>query len=367
MLHAHESRGLALARGFIVLIMPAVHTVLIYSNNAVKAGWIGTILGFLAEQPGAQLFMLQMGLFIGIGRQKTVGFVLKRFVQLLIAGYLLNFIRLVLPYWCGGIPESFLQHNEIPEHKDTAISLLLIGDILQFASLGYLFCQALHYGVRKIWLKIAVLIVMILISPFVWKQQSGSLFLQYATGLFNGLPPIAFFPFFPWIAYPVAGLIIGQVIKQYHGSIKNSFWIIVSVLLIAVGLFVKLYEPPAWNNNFYRLGIGGTIFHLGAAIAWMVVFVLLSQCVAKHSAFSFLEKLSNRITSIYFLQWIIILWLMPVFGFNRLGSGCSLVAIVVNSLLSFVLAGQLPLWFRFLRLSKKVKSDHLFLLQKDKT
>lgn len=60
-----RNAALDVARGFIVFIMPAVHSVLLYSSPQVQSGWLGAILGFLAEGPGAQLFMLLMGLSLG--------------------------------------------------------------------------------------------------------------------------------------------------------------------------------------------------------------------------------------------------------------------------------------------------------------
>ncbi|MFT4094931.1 MAG: hypothetical protein QM640_14960 [Niabella sp.] len=338
MLTTIESRGLALARGFIVFIMPAVHTVLIYSSDAVKSGWLGTILGFLAEQPGAPLFMLQMGLFAGIGRPKSRIQVMKRFLALLLAGYFLNFLRLVLPYWWAGLSEAFLVHNHIVNTGHVALQLLLVGDILQFAALGYLFCQLVQHLFKNIYLKIILLVTLLIISPFIGSLKIHNLVSQYILGLFIGLPPNAFFPFFPWICYPLAGLIIAQVLKQYHFRFKLLFWFVMSVLLIVGGFAISAVEPSEWNSNFYRLGTGGTLFHLGAAIAWMVLFIFLAQKIRVNIYFSFLEGLSSRITLVYFLQWIIIIWLIPLFGFNTLGLKMSLAAVAANTVASFSLA-----------------------------
>lgn len=215
-MNAITSRGLALARGFIVLIMPAVHSVLLYSTPEVKSGPLGITLGFLAEQPGAQLFMLQMGLFIGIGRKKSIQVILKRSIVLFLAGYLLNFLRLVLPYWWGGLPDAFLEYNNIAQNQYTGLYLLLAGDILQFAALAYLCCQMMQRMIKNIFAKVGLLVAILLVTPLTWMVQSDNSILQYPLGLFNGLPPKAFFPFFPWICYPLAGLVMAQVIKSYH-------------------------------------------------------------------------------------------------------------------------------------------------------
>lgn len=345
-MNATTSRGLALSRGFIVLIMPAVHSVLLYSTSTVKSGPLGIVLGFLAEQPGAQLFMLQMGLFIGIGRQKSMKTILRRFLMLFLAGYLLNFLRLVLPYWWGGIPDTFLIQNSIPRDKYTALDLLLAGDILQFAGLAYLCCQLVQRCVKNIYVKIGLLIAALIISPFTWNWQPGHSALHYVSGLFCGLPPQAFFPFFPWICYTLAGLIVAQIISANHNGFKITFWIFIAIALIATGIGISRAEPAGWESNFYRLGPGGTLWHLGAAVAWMMLFIFLSKKIRANGLLTLLEWLSSRITSIYFIQWIVIIWLLPLFGFERLGFAMSLVAITITSLISFMLP---YLWTRYVK------------------
>ncbi|HMR81986.1 MAG TPA: hypothetical protein PKE30_02605 [Niabella sp.] len=332
-----ESQGLALARGFIVFIMPAVHSVMMYSNDIVKAGWLGIALGFFAEQPGAQLFMLQMGLFIGMGKQKTLKTILKRFVLLLAAGYLLNLLRLVLPYLWGGVPDMFLVHNNLPDNKFTPLYLFLIGDILQFAALGYLCCQVVHRLIKSIYYRIFLLLAFVFISPLAWTSQPDNVVPQFIFGLFNGHPPKVFFPFFPWVCYPLAGLIISQVWQRYH-VFKISLWFLISAGLVVTGMAISSIEPSEWNQNLYRLGPGGTIYHLGAAIAWMVLLIFLSFKIKLNTFFSFLEWLSLHITPIYFIQWMVIMWMIPVFTYHGLNVTQTLLAMIVSTMISFCLA-----------------------------
>ncbi len=64
--------GFSLARGFVVLTMPAIHSVLFYGETEVKEGPLGIILGFLAETAGAPVFMLLMGVFIAYSSPKLM-------------------------------------------------------------------------------------------------------------------------------------------------------------------------------------------------------------------------------------------------------------------------------------------------------
>lgn len=344
-----ESIGLALARGFIVFIMPAVHSVMMYSNDIVKAGGLGIVLGFLAEQPGAQLFMLQMGLFIGMSKQKTLRAILKRFVILLAGGYLLNLLRLVLPYWWGGIPSAFLVHNDISGNEYTALYLFLIGDILQFAALGYLCCHIINCYLNSIYLRIALLLLLVIITPVVWALQSDNAVLQFIVELFNGLPPKVFFPFFPWICYPLAGLIISQIWRQSK-RFKISLWLVIAFGLIITGLAISSIEPLEWNTNFYRLGPGGTLFHLGAVIIAVCVFIVIaSYFKTENIIIKFLLFLSRNITVVYVIQWLIVCWALPLFGYHNLHIYETCLAIVINTFLTIFFS------FLYVKYSKQWK------------
>jgi hypothetical protein len=336
MLSNNESKGLALARGFIVLIMPAVHTVLLYSTPSVKTGIIGHILGFLAEQPGAQLFMFQMGLFIAIGKQKPVKFILLRFLVLLVSGYALNFIRLTLPYYWGWLPIEFLESNGISEKENIPMRLFLTGDILQFAAIAYLSCWIIKYNMRTIFGISVLLTSFILVFPFVWGFRPQNPIVEKVFDLFNGSPPAAFFPYFPWMAYPLTGLLVGTIRNRWE-KMRIKFGIFISLALIVCGLIFCRLEPEEWNNNFYRLGRGPTIAHIGAAMLWILIFIWIVPRLKSNLFFSFLNWLSKYITPIYLVQWVIIIWMLPLFGFEKLPASKTIMTILITSTISFSL------------------------------
>ncbi len=199
MVTQNQKASLALARGFIVFIMPAVHSVWLYSSNNVKQGWLGALLGFLAEGPGAQLFMFLMGAFIVLGRLKTIRQILKRTLIIVLMGYVLNIFKLVVPYYAGWIPAQFFRDNQFPVDRMLPLNLLLVGDILQFAAIAYLIC-ALINKIRKPAIIIVILIVFVLIaSPIIWEFSANGFVGTKALSLFNGAPPYVFFPVLPWL------------------------------------------------------------------------------------------------------------------------------------------------------------------------
>jgi hypothetical protein len=332
-----SGKGLSLARGFTVLIMPAVHTVLLYSSDAVKNGSLGKLLGFLAEGPGAQLFMYLMGVFIVLGRPKPISQILHRSCLLMFTGYLLNLVRFTLPFHMGIIPQKYLTDNGITVDASTGIQLLVVGDILQFASIAYLVCS-LIYLMKIAYKGILVLLTLILlITPYAWNVHFNNEYLHQMVALFNGQPPFAFFPVFPWLIYPLLGLVMGHLYRREDLKHLLKRHIITGSGLMLTGYLVTLAEPTSWNTHFYRAGPGATLLHSGFVLVWIALFLLLANLIKRLPGTLLMQYLSRHITIIYIAQWIIILWLFPVFGYNRLDLAGSVKAIILTSSFSFVI------------------------------
>lgn len=60
-------QSLDLARGFTVLFIAPIHAVLLFASPAVYSAAPIQFLKFIAEGPGAQLFMTLMGISFGAG------------------------------------------------------------------------------------------------------------------------------------------------------------------------------------------------------------------------------------------------------------------------------------------------------------
>ncbi|HUX84898.1 MAG TPA: heparan-alpha-glucosaminide N-acetyltransferase domain-containing protein, partial [Chitinophagaceae bacterium] len=101
-------REIDFARGFTVLIMAPVHTVLVFGDIAVRQGTLGKILAFLAEGPGAPLFMMLMGISFTFSTHNKVLPSFRRALQLLILAYLLNALKFLVPWFMGWISPRML-------------------------------------------------------------------------------------------------------------------------------------------------------------------------------------------------------------------------------------------------------------------
>ncbi|TAN02239.1 MAG: DUF1624 domain-containing protein [Chitinophagaceae bacterium] len=326
------------ARGFIVFIMPAVHSLMLYSTKSVQTSWLGIIFGFLAEGPGAQLFMVLMGISLTLGRPKTLRKVLIRSLLLLALGYLLNLTKLLIPYSLGMFPPALLQAYGIAPGVRGALQLLTMGDILEFAAPAYLLTWMVYrLPHNRIWAVTGILAVTV-VSPLVWDKQSVIIVVQYLLQLIGGQPPRVFFPLFPWLVYPLFGLLLGCCMKQWKTRKLYRNMAFAGILLLVAGKALAHFEPAGWEGNFYRTGPAGTLYHLGIVTLWLCLCRLAVTKIRWNYFYQFLSWLSKHITSVYILQWNVVCWLLPLFGFSRLGLLPSVCAIIITSAVSFGLS-----------------------------
>ncbi|MFT4152252.1 heparan-alpha-glucosaminide N-acetyltransferase domain-containing protein [Parafilimonas sp.] len=323
------------ARGFTMLIMPAVHSVMLYSNTQVQQGIMGKVLAFLAEGPGAQLFLLLMGVSINLSRPGTSQQVLSRALSLFGLAYLLNFLKLVMPISLGIMPVTFLYDAGFSADDTGMLHALFMGDILQTAAIGYLVCGMLARMPKFQAQAIILTITIIACSPLLWQHGPASS-LWMLTSLFTGKAPYSFFPVFPWISYPLAGLVTGSYFKSCRNAHRFFLYTLsIGFMMLVAGKIITRFEPAAWNVSFYRTGIGGTLCHLGIVLMWLFLCDLLVT-ISRHNFFiRFLAWLSRHITLVYFVQWITVLWLLPVYQYHALDIWQSVFALITNSALSF--------------------------------
>lgn len=323
------------ARGFTVFIMPAVHSVMIFSVASVKMGVLGHVLALLAEGPGAQLFLLLMGWSIPLSRPKSLAQILHRFVSLLGTAYVLNFLRLFLPVALKLIPLDYLRHIGIQQNDTGLLKILLMGDILQTAALSYFICSLIYKMPGFQFWSVTGCIFILALLPLIMNIDGNTGGVWMLTALIFGAPPLAYFPLFPWLIYPLMGLALGHYLQKGNGrgmSFRLCGW---GLLLLGIGKVATCFEPLSWNASFYRLGTGGTLYHLGIVLVWLSFCLCVTVLISGHRFSRLLTWLSHKITAIYCVHWIVILWELPLLGYSKAGLFTSVLIIFSNTLLAF--------------------------------
>lgn len=324
-----------LARGFTVLIMPSIHVCMFYSTIPVQQSLLGDILGFIAEGPGAQLFMLLMGVFFALqlkplstaaggGRQKKwfsqmTSPVFKRALLLFIAAYALNILKFIIPLGLGLLPENLLMELQLKNDFTSVTFFLLIGDILHFAAIAYIILFILTRTRYYPYISLALAIAILFFSPYIWDVKTNIAFVDQLLNLFNGHPPQTFFPVFPWLVYPLIGLTLGYLLKQV-----NNNYLLKKTGISGIGIMIISFCFPDTSHlttdylPFYRTEPADTLFHVGFVLVWLSIFHWLSKKIPPNHLFRLITFCSKNITSIYIIQWILICWCMAFTGYLQL-------------------------------------------------
>ena len=321
-----------LARGFTVLMIAPIHTMLVYSKLETRDTCLGYFLAFIAEGPGAQLFMLLMGVYAAFSKPKPFDQVFMRSFVLLVAGYGLNILKFVLPMKLGLLPANLLLDLQVSSNADGYVQLIFMGDILAFASLALLILYFVKkhskYQEFSIWLAVFI----VCSSPFFWDIHTGYGLPDYFFQLSGGHPPIVFFPLFPWLVYPLVGITIGYWLQNNpRGFHYYNRMAIIGACLLLSGYCMREFITHDPSPSFYRTNPADTLMHIGIVLVWLWVWEGMSNHYKPNLVFKTLSYASRNITLIYFIQWILILWMIPLFGYQDLDMPGTLIAIALTS------------------------------------
>ena len=76
---------------------------------------------------------------------------------------------------------------------------------------------------------------------------------------------------------------------------------------------------------FYHMGPADCLIHLGIAMVWLFLCRACILLLPANRILNGLSYLSKRITRVYFLQWVLVFWLLGWFGYESMGLGQSLL------------------------------------------
>jgi hypothetical protein len=251
----------------------------------------------------------------------------------LVTGYSLNVLKFIIPHCLGLLPGNFLIDLQVQYDSNGILQLFLLGDILHFAAIALMvmfFVKQLRHF--EYWSLLFAMIICFL-SPFIWDKHCSNAFVNYLLQLIGGQPPHVFFPLFPWLVYPLIGLSAGYFIRQY--GVQVFAWLRnFGILFITYGLALKTFFIKQESISFYRTLPADTFIHAGIVLISLYVWKWLHGHVSENYFFRVLQYMSRHITQIYFIQWILIIWMLPISGYHELDYNQSLAAIAVTSILT---------------------------------
>jgi len=254
-------------------------------------------------------YMFSMGVMIPFSRNQDAGLWIRRGFKLILAWFVL---KLIIAY---PLTALFADVVKLPA-EEFFIGVCVSNDILFFAGTYFIFLGAL----RKVGLgtlgTVCVALGAFVLGHFV-SWHGGSLIAQQFAGNFIETNE-SVFPFLNWIMAPTLGFLWGQMLRRCAN--KDRLYLLTGGIGALGTSALSLY---AWHRGYLSAESiadhsSVQVFYdanvLTVAVACLLLAVVASLChfitrIADYRPFvAVYSTLSNRLTVLYFCQWIIIPW-----------------------------------------------------------
>ena len=326
-----------LARGASVFIMIIVHTLWMYATTALQSeSAFGTVVHILGK--GTASFLVAMGLSMALSRRQTPLLLIKRGLQLLLLAYLMNAAKFWLPIEVfNTMPEAFINAYgwQSPLSAGQLQFMVLTGDILQLAGVSLVLFGALNIARWKTPWIACLAMAIALVSQFVRGQQFA--LSPYISDLFFANNYQVYFPVFPWISAILTGYVLGRLYinSKHNAAYLYSVCAKLGAALLIVGTAWLIADFKGQFGNFFHLNGGGIIYLIGLNLFGLAVIEYVFANKFNGPITRALLYASKHVTALYIIQWVLICWLMGVFGYHTQSLWPTLCLMVLMSLLTF--------------------------------
>lgn len=217
--------------------------------------------------------------------------------------------------------------------------LLFEVDILTFAGISYMLMAIIYHYFKKpiVWLAIAVAIAVG--SPFLWSIDVKSLPLQYITNVFWGDEYLSVFPVFPWIVFPLVGMVVGRLLlvsKDYYRTINKLG--LSSIFFIIIGVRLIFLNSDYFFNAYGKMGIGAIIAIIGFVLLWQLLITKIHNLIGGKINTGFLMFLSKYVLQVYFIHWVLCKWAIVIFGKDSMGIGETIFMFIAVTALTMLIS-----------------------------
>ena len=352
-------------RGLAVFLMMIVHTLWMYGDTATQSeSWLGIAIHIIGK--GTAAFLVAMGISLIVCKPQPFATSVKRAGILLLLAYWMNFLKFIVPLEVfGTMPEEFVQAYGLstPLTLPQLRYIFLTGDILQMAAIALFFISILRRVSNNKSVYLALALVITLSYKFVSGYQTGIDGLDYIAKLFFSNHYQVYFPLFPWMSFILFGMFLGKIIQEHKEDPSYMFsrLPIISAATLALGIGLCAWDFEYHFGNFFHLGPGGVLYLIGinSALLWLVHKIVQAGYTNRFT--QFLYFCSERVTSMYIIQWTVVCWGMSIFGYQQLNSWQVIAVIplvIACSLLIQKIKDRITSWHSNKKLAPSILATH---------
>lgn len=277
----------------------------------------------------APMFIFSMGIGLAFTTRNKAIDLFRRSIHICLVGLLLNVCRYLIPSLVG----FAITHDA--DYYITDLPYLFFGnDLLQFAALAMLLMSFLKFLKLTPWKIFFIALGLNIAAMFFNDLWLDNMPLNVILGHFVGVNDpmgeeivMSDFPLFIWFLMYASGLAFGDHIKHISVAQKETFykWFSIPCFVLSVSVYIVEYV-----KQFGMMGGPGAnvFYHLTTPEMFLCIcteFSMLGACfyISKFlpsKVMGIIEKISRAITSVYFIQWVLVWWAANVFIYIIRGS-----------------------------------------------
>lgn len=287
-------------KGIAILLMIQVHIVELFASQELYNSESGHILLFLGGPPVAPIFMTVFGYFVFASNKSTIQLV-SRGVKIILLGMLLNLAL-----------NANLIFKVFREGWNINIWPYVFGvDVLLFAGLSLIVIAVSRKIIEKhVFIVLAIIPLILILGEYVFTYIPENVILKYITSFIYGSTEWSYFPLFPWLAYPLSGVVLYQLQQKFDFRffyLPKTKLLFGSVFLLFLAFTIKYAINVSSNlQQYYHHGLLYFIWVILFCFFYALLVHELNTHLGESIVFKYLKWLGKNVTLIYVIQWIII-------------------------------------------------------------
>lgn len=316
---------LDIVRGIAVITMFMQHCILVHEQTGGNDSILGFAFVLAGTAPAAPVFMLIMGIFMKESKASTAK-MMFRGIKLMALGYLLNSLRFILPLF---VVEELFNVNLL---SGMTMTYLFAVDIFQLAGLSMILLAPLRkLSEDKQWFPV-LMVLIAAIGPFLYGISTDNQILNIPLSHLWGISEFVFFPLVPWIIYPMVGMYGSSFFRKLPEYKEKKKLAVIAACLMVSGIVLAVMFGI---GDYHRSPIGTHMLIMGFILLWFLLFAVMSKKLSDDNGLvRVMTYASNRLTEIYFVQWVLFGFSILVFDENALSdiqaAGVGLVVMVMT-------------------------------------
>ena len=308
-----------------ILFLPFIHCTIECCTEEQMLTGIPYAFDMIIGGPmAAPMFMFCMGATIHFSKGNKAKRLLKRGLQMLLFGFLLNICRFLIPYLIGYAITGDVEQYLTPLPYD-----FFGNDVLQFAGLAMLaMALMLHFKLPKRAM-FGIALSFSVFSSFVRGVDFHNDVLNIILGWFIGTENeagliISDFPFLNWLIVPVCGYIFGWYLQRVKD--KKRFYLSFSPVLLTAAIVyfvigetydIGMFAPG--ENAYYHMLTYDVAASLALTLGSLGLYAAVAH-VLPPKVRGFFTYVSRNITAFYCIHWVFVSMIIRVIIYAVFGT-----------------------------------------------